>query len=80
MILPGMALNGSVLLMACDRSLKTRICRSTSGTCSLAAFVLRFSSGKSDLRHSNYLSINAVSMVKPRFVFKLITFLIALTS
>jgi hypothetical protein len=59
----GSLLNGRVLLISLMRSLITLIWRSLSGTCSLVAVVLRFSSGILSLRHSDYLSMRAVSIL-----------------
>jgi hypothetical protein len=65
----GTLVNDSVLQMARALSLITRICRSISGTCSLAAVVLSVMPRRLSRRHSNSLSISAVCMVNPRCVY-----------
>jgi hypothetical protein len=65
--------------MARTLSLISWICRSISGTCSLTAIVLKFTSGILELRHSNYRSMSAVSTLKPGFLYVPNTFLRDLT-
>jgi hypothetical protein len=65
-ILLGILLNGRVLLIALALSFITRICRFISGTCSLVAVVLSVTPRMSSRIRSNYLSISAVFIVKPR--------------
>jgi hypothetical protein len=71
-IRPGIILKGNVLLRARALSLSTLICRSTSGTCSLAAVVLRLipCASSSSRMHSNSRSIKAVLGLKPRVLYK----------
>jgi hypothetical protein len=75
-ILPGMILKGIVLLRARAHSLMSRICRSMSGTCSLAAVVLWFTPCPNSSMHrlSNSLSIRAVRVSKPRALYNLTIF------
>jgi hypothetical protein len=75
-ILPGMILKGRVLLRARASSFIIRICLSISGTCSLAAVVLRLTPWlrSSRRRHSNSQSINAVLGLKPRALYSDIIF------
>jgi hypothetical protein len=71
-ILPGMCLNGRVLRRALARSFMSLICRSISGTCSLASVVLRLTPWlrSSRRRYSNSRSIKAVLGVKPRALYR----------
>jgi glycerol uptake facilitator-like aquaporin len=74
-ILLGIFLNDRVLLIALALYFITQICLSISGTCSLFAVVLSMTPRMSSLRHSNYLSISAVFMLKPRVEYISNTFL-----
>ena len=76
----GSAGYGRVLTVHRARSLITRIFRSISPTCSLAAVVLRVTFGIRVLRHSNSWSIREVCTMKPAVPYIVMTLFSVLTS